>query len=273
MSETKVPVLWPSTLLSGLLATPLDFRRCISKCLAVSVCHFPSAVGVPPSRIFLCALFLVLPEEILKQFLALLAGQRRLPQCRIASQVPGFALEGDLCDPFLAAVVFVDAPHPTGVGPENGFAADRLDAGPVYEVLGIVGGVETAAARGMADLETGLAYNRFIPTTALTSPVVLSVPFSIVGFYRQLAELFADPVLEGRAAETSAALAVAAFQLSCRCQDPAAAVTRTFPQVIPACVLLFCLFDDRKFAEPSTGQIIVAGRLRHTAAGHAPSVL
>lgn len=78
----------------------------------------------------------------------------------------------------------------------------------------VADGVPAAAALGVAVLQVGLTSLQLFAAFAAAAPVMAAVPFAAIGGDGQVAELLADPVLQGRAAQTAAAFGVPIQQLA-----------------------------------------------------------
>ena len=211
-------------------------------------------------------------KELVKKFLSFFACLSRLLQRGKAAEVAGPALEGDLCAPFAAAFCFVDAADAAGIVFGDPSAADILHAGPFNKMLGSKGSIAAAAAGGMTAHETGLTDACLFPAAAAALPVVFFIAFSIVSYDRQFPELFSDPVLERRTAQTTAAAAVAVYQLTCRSSDFVPAVAHTVPLYTAVNVPFRCDRKDLQFPVTFSSQIFIAGLLFLASAGSHPAV-
>ena len=132
--------------------------------------------------------------------------------------------------------------------------------------------IAAAAAGRMSAHEAGLTDTCLISAAAFAFPIMFFVPLTVIGEDSQISELFSDPVLEGRAAQASAAAAIAVHQLSRRRNHLLAAVAKASPLYPTIGIPLLCNRKNLQFSESSAGQVFIAGLLLFASAGSHPSV-
>ena len=241
----------------------MDVRTCGVSFIVSIVNHGVRSGSCTCCRFFHSLLLLVPGKELLVDFFASLPGFGGLLEGVVTAEESGVSLEGDLRAPLVGAFVLIDAADAAAVVAGNGAgtdgAANSFDAGAVDKMLGSIGCVMAATAGGVAVLEIGLADNGLISAAAAAFPPVLAGTLSVVGNDREIPELLADPVFEGRAAEAPAAPAVAGVQLAGRRNDRIAAVADTVPERAAEAVFTLRTRLDNELAEALTGQILRPG--------------
>ena len=242
-------------MLANLVALSALFILFCLFCLYVPQPLFVSVVQSAPG--------IVPVQEVLEDLLAALAGQGCLPQGFEAAQVFGFALEGDLGAPAAGAFVLVYAADTAAVVLGDGLfldgVANGLQAGALHDGPRLVWLVLAAAADGVAALEVGLAHSDFVSAVTSAFPEVLAAALAVIGDHLQHAEALADPVLPGRPAQATAALAIAGLKLAGRRGDGIAAVTDAVPHDLAGPAALRQYLADRQLPEPLPGQVLAVG--------------
>ena len=228
-----------------------------------------AALFAPAARDYLIVLFflfvrlIVFGQEFLEYLHAPLAGQCCLSQGFKAAQVFCLPLEGDLGAPATGAFVLVYAADTAAVVLGDGLfldgVANGLQAGALHDGPRLVWLVLAAAADGVSALEVGLAHGNFVSAVTSAFPEVFAGALAVIGDHLQHSEALADPVLEGRPAQATAALAVAGLKLAGRRGDGLSAVTDTVPHDLAGTAALRQHLPDRQLAEPLPGQVLAAG--------------
>jgi len=120
--------------------------------------------------------------------------------------------------------------------------------------------------------KAGLTDTGLIPAAALTLPIMLFFPLTVIGDYCQFPELFSDPVLQRRTAQAPAAAPVTVYQLTGRHKDFVPAVTDAVPQYAAVRIPFPCHREDLQLSESSACQIFIAGLFSLAPAGSHPAV-